>query len=977
MEIEKDSVTTVQNNFITSSSDMEQIEPPAKRNKIETESKTGVESEVEKENGAITKKDDLIVTDGSNDISPNKTNSPVKTSTTTIGSNTGSEKINISNGIQTDVPKLLTEISNQLTEEKDHTVKPTIKESTSSYGIQETLVKNDKKPTEGTEFDDPIAGLDWKDGIATLPGSSLKFKMTEFGTLEIVSTVETEKGEVEMSTFTSQTKQDMNPQEAVKNSETSTPVSVIKTSKDAKSKTPTKSDMMKGPPDASHVLCCEVCGKYGLPKDFCVSGRFCGLKCVGMYTGRRNKGREFVRHVKTLDGKIIKKRKKKVPSTIETSVENGQLKAVKNEAEVNKVGGGPVTIKKIKGTKKKIKRIHLDAASLASTDNVPYDSSKPFIWVDYLYASNSKAVPVSVFQQENPELNMFPKPCPEYVRGMKLEAIDPKHPSYICVCTVVRVRGARVRLHFDGWSESYDFWTNADSPLIFPVGWCAKNGQTLSAPRGVPVSEFDFDFYIKDQGSEAVPSNLFKQVSQTRHGFKVDMKLEAIDRKNPDLICVATVTNVIGNRFLVHFDEWDDTYDYWCEEDSPYIHPVGWCEAHGGKLNPPNDDEVDTFTWAEYLKTTGSVAASPELFKKRFAPGYKKGQKLEAVDKRNPSLTRAATVADLDEYKVKLHFDGWDNIYDEWYDADSTDLHPVSYCEKTGHPLEAPLTRADKISSAACPTPGCKGIGHVKGAKYSSHHSTFGCPYSLQNLNKESCLVDRLSTNSMTEESDWSYGKRDKPPNGKDPKDEPVSPNNIGSPNPSCDGSSFLPAHWKSKSISTGCPSNESSRSARNSHLSTSSFSSTKVSISNASTVGSSLTANNMNSKSTARRHSYKEEKPSTTRPKFVEKGIQYISPYYNTWGYGFARLPVNGRREHYSLHDEKPSKEKIEMGKWTVEQVEKHVCSLGCPEQAKLFEEQEIDGEAFLLLTQPDIVNIMKIKLGPALKIFNSIPKH
>lgn len=72
-----------------------------------------------------------------------------------------------------------------------------------------------------------------------------------------------------------------------------------------------------------------------------------------------------------------------------------------------------------------------------------------------------------------------------------------------------------------------------------------------------------------------------------------------------------------------------------------------------------------------------------------------------------------------------------------------------------------------------------------------------------------------------------------------------------------------------------------------------------------------------------------------------VEKGIQYISPYYNTWGYGFARLPVNGRREHYSLHDEKPSKEKIEMGKWTVEQVEKHVCSLGCPDQAKLFEEQ------------------------------------
>lgn len=34
----------------------------------------------------------------------------------------------------------------------------------------------------------------------------------------------------------------------------------------------------------------------------------------------------------------------------------------------------------------------------------------------------------------------------------------------------------------------------------------------------------------------------------------------------------------------------------------------------------------------------------------------------------------------------------------------------------------------------------------------------------------------------------------------------------------------------------------------------------------------------------------------------------------------------------------------------------------------------QQIDGRAFLLLTQTDIVKVMKIKLGPALKIYNSI---
>lgn len=34
----------------------------------------------------------------------------------------------------------------------------------------------------------------------------------------------------------------------------------------------------------------------------------------------------------------------------------------------------------------------------------------------------------------------------------------------------------------------------------------------------------------------------------------------------------------------------------------------------------------------------------------------------------------------------------------------------------------------------------------------------------------------------------------------------------------------------------------------------------------------------------------------------------------------------------------------------------------------------QMIDGEAFLLLTQSDIVKIMSVKLGPALKISNAI---
>ena len=67
---------------------------------------------------------------------------------------------------------------------------------------------------------------------------------------------------------------------------------------------------------------------------------------------------------------------------------------------------------------------------------------------------------------------------------MKLEGIDPHHPSQYCVLSVREIKGFRLQLHFDGYSDSYNFWVNADSPFIFPPGWAEKNGKTLLPPKG-------------------------------------------------------------------------------------------------------------------------------------------------------------------------------------------------------------------------------------------------------------------------------------------------------------------------------------------------------------------------------------------------------------------------------------------------------------------------------------------------------------
>lgn len=71
------------------------------------------------------------------------------------------------------------------------------------------------------------------------------------------------------------------------------------------------------------------------------------------------------------------------------------------------------------------------------------------------------------------------------------------------------------------------------------------------------------------------------------HGFRVGMKLEAVDLMEPRLICVATVRRVVHRLLSIHFDGWDSEYDQWVDCESPDIYPVGWCELTGYQLQPP------------------------------------------------------------------------------------------------------------------------------------------------------------------------------------------------------------------------------------------------------------------------------------------------------------------------------------------------------------------------------------------------------
>lgn len=55
---------------------------------------------------------------------------------------------------------------------------------------------------------------------------------------------------------------------------------------------------------------------------------------------------------------------------------------------------------------------------------------------------------------------------------MKLEALDPRCVTSVCIGTVISVLGSRLRIRLDGSDNQNDFWRLVDSNEIHPIGHC-------------------------------------------------------------------------------------------------------------------------------------------------------------------------------------------------------------------------------------------------------------------------------------------------------------------------------------------------------------------------------------------------------------------------------------------------------------------------------------------------------------------------
>ncbi|XP_075937630.1 sex comb on midleg-like protein 2 isoform X3 [Anarhichas minor] len=221
------------------------------------------------------------------------------------------------------------------------------------------------------------------------------------------------------------------------------------------------------------------------------------------------------------------------------------------------------------------------------TGSTPATAKDAFSWEEYLKETSSLPAPPGCFRQARVP------PSNDFKVGMKLEAHDPRNSTSVCIATVMGLTGVRLRLRLDGSDNSNDFWRLVDSSDIQPIGNCEKNGDMLQPPLGFRMNASSWPMFLLRtlNGAEMAPVIAFKKEppSPPQNNFKSGMKLEAVDKKNPYLICPATIGEVKGDEVFVMFDGWRGAFDYWCKYDSRDVFPVGWCSLTKHGLQPPGN----------------------------------------------------------------------------------------------------------------------------------------------------------------------------------------------------------------------------------------------------------------------------------------------------------------------------------------------------------------------------------------------------
>lgn len=279
---------------------------------------------------------------------------------------------------------------------------------------------------------------------------------------------------------------------------------------------------------------------------------------------------------------------------------------------------------------------NLNLDNKRSEKNVrPFSTSSEdrFSWSAYL-STKSVPAPLELFRN-----TLKPQTSNPFKVGMKLEAIDPQNQNVFSVCTVEERLGHRIKVHIDGFPQIYDFWVDAGSRNIFPIGFCQSSKRELRVPPKWHNRKFDWSEYLDDQNCVGAQRHMFAHLQGKKEEslpLEIGMKLEV---RKDEFWYAGTIIDILFDRVLIQFDGlYEKTKHAWFDFNSPHL---AACDAHKTLEDPttflPPHGTFENFNWDEYLRNTKSKAVPGYFLNMQNIPPnkFEPGMKLEVVDKVN------------------------------------------------------------------------------------------------------------------------------------------------------------------------------------------------------------------------------------------------------------------------------------------------------------------------------------------------------
>ncbi|NWU26768.1 SMBT2 protein, partial [Dyaphorophyia castanea] len=597
-------------------------------------------------------------------------------------------------------------------------------------------------------------------------------------------------------------------------------------------------------------------------------------------------------------------------------------------------------------------------------------------------------LPMEVFKDHADMRNHF------FTVGMKLEAVNMREPFHICPASVTKVfNNHYVQVTIDDLRpepSKISMLCHADSLGILPIQWCLKNGVNLTPPKGYSGQDFDWEDYQKQCGAEAAPHLCFRNTSFSC-GFTKNMKLEAVNPRNPAEICVASITSVKGRLMWLHLEGSQvPSPEYIVDVESMDIFPVGWCEANAYNLTPPHkavlrrkrrmavvqpEKQLPSTVPVEKIPhdlcpvpqpdTTGTINGRyccPQLYINHrcfSGPYLNKGRIAELPQSVGPGkcvlvLKEVLSMVINAAYKpgsvlreLQLVEDPQWNFQEETLKAKyrgktyratvkivRTSDQVADFCRRVCAKLECcPNLFSPVLVAEVCPE-NCSIHTKTKYTYYYGKRKKIIKPLIGENNNMKSGHV-KPARRRKRRKSIFVQKKR---------RSSAVDSNAAGSAEESEDDE---PDPMEDE---TG--SEETSSELRDDQTDTSSAEVPSTRPRRAVTLRSSTEVDRPPPTERARR----SRRPQPHSCSEAEKGTQ-------------AKEEIKQEEEEKLVLDSNPLE-------WTVTDVVRFIKLTDCAPLAKIFQEQDIDGQALLLLTLPTVQDCMELKLGPAIKLCHQIER-